>query len=704
MRILVSWLRELVPVTVSVDELAEALTAHGFEVSAVEPAPAVPGRPARGEDAVLDLEITTNRPDCLNVAGIAREVSTIYGHEVTWPALADTPTGDEALPVTIEDETLCPRYAASVAEVTVGPSPSWMAARLEAAGVRPINNIVDVTNYAMLELGHPLHAFDLDRLAGGELRIRRARPGETVRTLDDVDRTLADDMLVIADGARPQAVAGVMGGADSEVSDGTVRVAFESAWFDPVSVRRTSKRLALSTDASFRFERGADIEAPVRAMRRALQLLGEIDGGAPRGSIVDRYPAPRNRTTVRLRQARIGHVLGVDVAPDFVPATLERLGFDVDGAADDAGGGAPDGGHGQRWRVTVPAHRIDVHREIDLIEEIARHHGYERLPSTFPAMVRPPAPPSGALSRQQVLRRILTAGGCSEAITYGFIEEAAARPFVACPDELVRIANPLSEKFAVLRPSLLPGLLDALIHNRRREHRDIRLFEVGRRFTAAEGETSGVAVALTGAAAPRHWSGGERQTDLFDAIGLVDRVCDAFGVAPAYEPVLRETLAAGRAAAVRARLPETGESVLLGYAGRLAAPIAEARGLPSDDEIHVAELDLAALARAGRDRRRMVAAPLPRYPSVIRDLAVVVDAALPAATVRGTIRSVAPETLVQVREFDRYAGKGISPGRTSLAFRLIFRAADRTLTDAEVQQATDAIVGALQAEHGATLR
>ena len=705
MRILVSWLRELVPVTVSVDELAEALTAHGFEVSAVEPAPAVPGRPARGEDAVLDLEITTNRPDCLSVAGIAREVSTIYGDAITWPALTTTPTGDDALPVTIADDAraLCPRYAASVAEVQVGPSPAWMAARLEAAGVRPINNVVDVTNYVLLELGHPMHAFDLARLAGGELRIRCARPGERVRTLDGVERALAVDMLVIADGARPQAVAGVMGGADSEVTDTTVRVAFESAWFDPVSVRRTSKRLALSTDASFRFERGADIEAPVRAMRRAQRLLEEIGGGAPRGSIVDRHPAPRDRITISLRQARIGHVLGVDVEPDFVPATLERLGFDVDGVENDVGK-APDGDHGRRWRVTVPAHRVDVHREIDLIEEIARHHGYERLPSTFPAMVRPPAPPGGAHSRQQLLRRVLTAGGCSEAITYGFIEEAAARPFVAPPDELVRIANPLSEKFAVLRPSLVPGLLDALIRNRRREHRDIRLFEVGRRFTAAEGETSGVAVALTGAAAPRHWSGGERQTDLFDAIGLVDRVCDAFGVTPAYDPTTRNTLAPGRAAVVRAKAPDSEEPVALGCVGELAASIARARGLPADDAVYVAELDLAAIARAGADRRRMAAAPLPRYPSIIRDLAVIIDAALPAAAVRDTIRSVAPEILLHVREFDRYAGEGIPDGRMSLALRLTFRAADRTLTDVEVQQAMDTIVAVLVKNHEAVLR
>ena len=698
MKILVSWLRELVPVTVSVDELAEALTAHGFEVSAIEPAPPVPGRPARGEDAVLDLEITTNRPDCLCVAGIAREVSAIYGGTITWPALATTPAGDDALPVTIEQHAraLCPRYAASVAEVTVAPSPAWMAARLEAAGVRPINNVVDVTNYVMIELGQPMHAFDLDRLAGGELRIRRARAGEPVRTLDGVERTLADDMLVIADGARPQAVAGVMGGADSEVGAGTVRAAFESAWFDPVSVRRTSNRLALSTDASFRFERGADIEAPVRAMRRAHQLLAEIGGGTPRGPIVDRYPAPREPATVTLRHARVGRVLGVDVQPAFVPETLERLGFGVEPETVD--------GDGVRWQVTVPPHRVDVSREIDLIEEIARHHGYERLPSTFPAVVRAPAPAGDALSRRRLLRRVLTAGGCSEAITYGFIEDAAARPFIDRPDDLVRIANPLSEKFAVLRPSLVPGLLDALIHNRRREHRDIRLFEIGRRFTAADGETSGFAVALTGASTPRHWSGGERPTDLFDAIGLLDRVCEAFGVKPAYEPVGRDTLVPGRAAAVRATAPGAAQPVGLGYVGQLAASIAQARGLPADDAIYVAELDLAAIARTGADRRRMVAAPLPRYPSIVRDLAVIIDAALPAATVRDTIRSVAPETLLQVREFDRYAGKGIPDGRMSLALRLTFRAADRTLTDVEVHQAMDTIVAALETIYQATLR
>ena len=708
MRILVSWLRELVPVEAGVEELADALTRHGFEVSAIDPAPAVPDRPAAAADAVLDLEITTNRPDCLSMVGIAREVATIYGLPLTGPPLAAAVPGDEPLPVTIEDDArdLCPRYAAAVADVSVAAAPGWMAARLEAAGVRPINNIVDVTNYAMLELGHPLHAFDLDRLAGGELRVRLARPGETVRTLDGVERTLPAGTLVIADARRAQAVAGVMGGADSEVAGSTQRVALESAWFDPLSVRRTSKRLALSTDASYRFERGADIEAPVRALRRVQTLLHDIGAGTPRGAVVDRYPAPRTAATVTLRHARIGQVLGVDVEAEFVAATLARLGFDADPL--------PAGDGGRAWRVTVPAHRVDVGREIDLIEEVARHHGYDRLPATFPAAVRPPAPPGGALGRRRLLRRVLTAGGCSEAITYGFIEEAAAAPFVDGADDLVRIANPLAETSAVLRPSLIPGLVDALVYNRRREHRDIRLFEIGHRFTAARGETPGFAVALTGASSPEHWSNSARwrgqapPIDVFDVTGIVGRVCAAMGVTAAFDAPATPApgpLVAGRTAVVRAAAPDTATALTLGYAGQLAPGIAAARGLPAGDEaVYVAELDLDLLARAATDRSRMAAAPLPRYPSIVRDLAVTVDAALPAATVRGTIRSAAPEALRQVREFDRYAGEGVPPGRVSLAFRLTFRAPDRTLTDTEVEQAMRVIVARLTAEHDAQLR
>ena len=703
MRILVSWLREIAPVTAGVGDLADALTRRGFEVSSIEPPPAAPGSAADGDDAVLDLEITANRPDCLGVVGIAREVSAIYDAELAWPALAGVGVGDGAPPVAVEDAARCPRYAAAVADVTVGPSPDWMTARLEAAGVRPVNNVVDVTNYVMIELGHPMHAFDLDRLQGGELRIRPARAGETVRTLDGVERSLDPGVLVIADAARAQAVAGVMGGADSQVTASTARVALESAWFDPVSVRRASRRLGLSTDASHRFERGADVEAPVRALRRAFKLLEAAGAGAPRGAIVDRYPAPRAAAVVTLRRARIAQVLGVDVEPDSVRTTLGRLGFGVEPApADDAG---------TRWRVTAPSHRVDVGREIDLIEEVARHYGYDRLPSTFPALVRPPAPASGGRAQRRLVGRMLAASGCSEAITYGFIDEAAALPFVDRAEDLARIANPLSETSAVLRPSLIPGLVDALVHNLRRERSDVRLFTIGRRFTASAGETWAAAVAITGPAAPEHWSDGRRwpggapAADFFDAAGIADRVCEACGVEAAFAAAARRPLVEGRTAVAQAAAPGDAAPVPLGHVGRLDPEFAAARGLPSRRHaVYVAELDLGALARVGVDRRRMTATPLPRHPSVVRDLAVVVDAALPAATVRGTIRSAAPDTLLRVREFDRYAGTGIPDGRVSLALRLTFRSPERTLTDAEIDRAMGAIVARLEAAHGAKLR
>ena len=702
MKILVSWLREFVAADAGPRELADALTNCGFEVSEVAPAPGA--RAGGGGDAVLDLEITTNRPDCLSVRGVAREVSAIYGLPLldgpraggAGPPGDGDGGGEVELPITIEAPDLCPRYAAAVDDVTIGPSPGWLRARLEAAGMRPINNVVDATNYVMLELGQPLHAFDLARLAGPALRIRRAAAGETIRTLDGQERKLDADMLVIADAERPQALAGVMGGAASEVSESTRTVVLESACFEPVSVRRTSKRTALSTDASFRFERGTDIEAPVAALRKLRRLLGEIAGGRPRGPIADRYPAPRPAAVVTLRHARVSRVLGIDVGREFIPETLQRLGFGVEGGA----GGAP-------WTVTVPTHRVDVSREIDLVEELARHYGYERLPSTFPALDRPAAQPGAWLRRNRLLARLLVAGGCSEAFTYTFIERAAAEPFAADPSEIVPLANPLSEKFAVLRPSLLPGLLDAAVHNRRHGHQDVRLFEIGKRFTRGGGEAPALGIVVTGAGGPRHWSAAVREADLFDVTGIVERACAGAGVAASFDsaaPAPGAPFAPGRAAVIRGRSRD-GREAGIGLAGQLDPALATARGFPAaGGALLAAEIDLDALGGLAADGRALHAAPLPRHPSIVRDLAVVVDAALSARAVRDTIRSAAPRTLVGIREFDRYAGKNIPAGRVSLALHLTFRAPDRTLTDAEVTRTVDTIVERLAAEHGAVLR
>ncbi len=717
MRILVSWLRELAPTDASIKELADVLTMRGFEVSAVDPWPSDASvgavDPPGGPDAVLDLEITTNRPDCLNVAGIAREVATVYDVDLCLPAVntslftpgdtSDNDTTHAAVSVVIEDSELCPRYTAAVADITPTPSPAWLVERLLATGIRPINSVVDITNYVMIESGHPMHAFDLDRLETPELRIRRATPGEHIRTLDGQDRTLDPKMLVIADTARPQAVAGVMGGATAEVGDETRRVVLESAYFRPTSVRRTSTRLGLSTDASYRFERGADIDAPVRALQRAVTLLTEIGAGAMRGPLVDRYPSVRAQPTIVLRHHRITSLLGVTIDPAFVPRTLERLGFRIlPGPADDSTT-AP----GPAWVVTVPSFRVDVRREVDLIEEVARHHGYDTLPSTFPALVRPPAPRNRSLQRHGILRDTLTAGGCSEAITYSFIEEEAAR--LCAVDELgdgqmARITNPLSEKYTVLRSSLLPGLLDSLVRNRRRERHDVRLFEIGKRFDRKRGESAGVGIAITGAAHMEHWSTEERPVDFFDLKALVDRLCDALGVHPDFAAAAYRMLVPRRAAAVTAVDP-SGETRHIGWLGQLQPSIAESRGFPpTGGDIYVAELDIAALEAVAVDRDQLRASPVPRQPSIIRDLALLIDSALPAAALRDTIRAAAPDTLVSVREFDRYEGKGIPAGSVSLALRLMFRAPDRTLTDDEVQAAIDIVVPALAQKHGATLR
>ena len=719
MKVLVSWLREFVDVPGTPEEIAAMLSVRGFAVEGIEPigtdvsAAASPaGNPAGGAakpDAVLDIEITANRPDCMSIAGVAREVATVYGRQMRHPVVgsntlglaslepADTPD----LGVVIENLDLCPRYVGAVADVTVGPSPEWMRARLTAAGVRPISSIVDITNYVMLELGQPMHAFDLASLAGARIHVRTARPGERLRTLDGEQRTLTPEMLVIADAERACAVAGVMGGADSEVTDATTTIVLESAYFNPLSVRRTSKALGLKTEASMRFERGADPNLPVTAMARACALLQAIGAGRARGAVADRYPGRIEPTVMRLRRARIAGLLGTNIPDADVRRILEGLGFalletgpSTTLGASGPGRRSPEGEGG--WDVTVPTRRVDVRREVDLIEEVARHYGFDRLPVTFPAVTAAPAAMDPRITRARQLRTVLTAGGFSEAVTFGFTGEAAAAPFVADGD-LVPIANPLSENFAVLRPSALPGLIDAVAHNRRREQRDVRLFEVGERFSLARGERRAVACAWTGAAEAEHWSRPARDVDFFDIKGVAQRIGEALRLDLQTAPCREAWLVAGRTAAVM-----SGET-RIGVVGQLAPAIAERHGLPAGDAVYVAEIDLDDAERlAPRSEPRVE--PLPRYPSVTRDIAILVDDTLPSADARRTIQGAAPDTLVSVREFDRYQGKGVPEGKVSLALRLTFRSPDRTLTDAEVQRSMDVVIAALKTTHGAVQR
>ena len=670
MRIVHEWLTELVGVPADVDVVAREISLRGFEVASIE-------------DGVIDFEITANRPDCLNHVGIAREAAVIWGTTRAEQPMADI-TGDDSIPVSIEDEALCPRYAAALFDIEVGPSPAWLTQRLEAAGVRAINNIVDVTNYVMLEMGQPMHAFDLARLGGGRLVVRRAHGGEKLTTLDGVERTLAPEMLVIADGDRAVAIAGVMGGSNSEIGPGTTRMVLESAYFQPASVRRTSKRLNLKTEASTRFERGADINAPVVALRRAASLLDRIGAGRVRG-YVDVHPGARRGTAIVMRASRIRRVLGMDVPAADVPRILAPLGFDV------SAGGSGD------WSVAVPSFRVDVQREIDLIEEVGRHYGFDRLQGTFPVLVAPQPTQHPHTERDRKIGAVLSAAGLSESMTFAFIERQAAGPFCTDGFEPSAIANPLSEKFAVLRPSMLPGLVDSCAHNRRRGRKDVRLFETGSRFTAS-GEGRAVGLAWSGSGNPAHWSAPPRAVDFFDIKGAVELLCAALGVENVdFAAAAVAFLAPGRSAVVQSG------GVTIGCLGQLVPAVAEARGFPPGEEVFVAELDLDTVA-SHLSTTELRTTSLPKFPSIVRDLSILVPDTLPAAAVRGTIRSAAPSLLQSIVEFDRYQGKGIPEGRLSLSLRLTFRSADRTLTDDEADGAMHEIVAALAREHAAERR
>jgi phenylalanyl-tRNA synthetase beta chain len=689
-RLLISWVRDFVDVTVSPDEIAEKLALRGFEVASVER--------LDGGDGVIDFEVTANRPDCLGVAGLAREIAAAYDLPFNPPSpnpdarvsLATVSAGEsDRLSVSLEDAELCPRYAAAVVEVMPAVTPPWMTSRLQAADVRSISPFVDITNYVLLELGHPMHAFDLATLAGSELRIRRASAGEMATTLDGVERKLDADMLVIADARRTQAIAGVMGCASSEVSAGTRTVAFESAYFKPSSVRRTSKRLDLKTEASARFERGADVNAPVMALQRAIALMQQVGAGRLIGPVVDRYPQPRGPKTLHLRRRRLEVLLGLRVPDAEVVRILGSLGLTVTPAGDG-------------WDVIAPTFRVDLLREVDLIEEVGRHYGFDKLEPTFPVMSVAAPAPDARIPRDNLVRRVLAAAGLSEAVTFGFIESEAAHAFAGEGDAgtLVGLANPLSAKFDTLRPSLLPGLVDAVTYNRRHGRRDVALFEIGARFTSSTGETRGVGIAWTGAAAPEHWSGTVREVDFFDMTGVVERLCDALGSAPRLEPGAAPYLVEGQAAKVVAR------DLTVGLAGLLTPALVEKRGAPRQDKIFVAELNLDWLPIGAAEPIEKVRA-LPRHPSVVRDLSVVVADTLPAENIRGTIQAAgdqAPAPLISIAFFDRYQGKGVAEGAVSLSVRLTFQAPDRTLTDADVQQSFDRILAALVREHGAVQR
>jgi len=654
-------------------------------------------------DDVLELEITPNRPDCLAVYGVAREV-----HAVTGAPLAPDPGAEDApaeaagdasdrISVSVEDFDLCPRFSVRVFEdVRVGPSPLWLKARLMAAGQRPISNVVDITNYVMLLLGQPMHAYDLDRVAGPELKVRSAREGERLRTLDGEERVFDGDAVLVCDADGPTGIGGIMGGARSEVGEGTTRVAMEAATWNGPNILQTSKKLALRSEASNRFEKQLHPRLALQAQRLAARLMVELCGARMVPGTVDVAAPEPEPHRVTLRSERLDALLGERIEAEESQRILERLAFCV----------APRDGE---LVVEVPYFRHhDVYREADVIEEVARVHGLERLPATLPA--RPGA--VGGLSRAQRLRRSmedqLRGAGLSEVVTFAFISPDAVRKLRAQGGGDVRarvlpLANPLSEDQSVMRTTLVPGLLDVARHNVARDMPDLKLFETGRVFFSRgpeqlPDERLHLGIVLTGDFQPATWRRPSQQADFYTAKGVLVALLDALGVrwrlvagGPAF-------LHPGRAAEVVVDAREAG------WLGELHPSVAADFGLGElERPPAVLELDLdVVLPVAGRVTRRYE--DLITYPAVVQDIAVLVDEAIEARTVIDTVAAAGGEELRSVHVFDVYRGEQVGEGRKSLALRLEFRSPERTLTDADVAARRDAIREAVAHETGGTLR
>jgi phenylalanyl-tRNA synthetase beta chain len=669
MKLPLSWLREYVPFEAEPRRLAEDLTAAGLAVDGIETV---------GGETVLELDVTTNRVDCMNVYGVAREVAALYGIGLRPPQTAASAQGapaSEALEVTIEAPELCGRFCARLMDVRVGPSPAWLRDRLELVGIRSINNIVDLTNYVMIELGQPSHAFDLARVPGGALSVRWAREGERLATLDGIERTLPARVGVIAGrGGEPAlALAGIMGGASSEIQETTRVVVLEAAWWEPLAVRRAARALGMHTEASHRFERGADIALGPLALDRLAHLLLRIGAGSVRPGLVERKAGERPGRTVRLRSHRVSALLGVEVPRLQQLRTLEALGFLVSGS-------------GAQATALVPSWRLDVAGEADLAEEVGRHFGLDKIPSSLPPAVR-----VGGLRRSQRrerrIREILAGIGLTEVVNYAFVPGADVAPAPG-----VALANPLTNEQDTLRTSLvMPGLATTLRSNQRLGRRDLAVFELGRVFVPGPerpAEVRRLGILLSGQWHPRHWSAASRPFDLFDLKGVVELLFERLGEPlPAWD---RETppgfLHPGRAT----RLSGGGHD--LGYAGVLHPDVREQMELK--DEAVVLELDLERLLESlpGVERFRV----LDRYPAVERDLSILCDEATPAAEIDVRVRRAAGERLRSLSLVDRYTGNQVPPGKLSLTVSLRFQDRERTLTSEEVQAAIDDVIRELR--------
>jgi len=643
-------------------------------------------------DTILDIDVTPNRPDCLSIVGIAREVTALTGQGLHPPEVeyeeAASPIAQQ-ISVEIADPDLCPRYCANlITGIKLAESPRWMQQRLLKCGMRPINNIVDITNYVMLEYGQPLHAFDYHQIKGRKIIVRRATEGETIVTLDGIERLLSRDMLVIADEEQAVAIAGVMGGADSEVTQETTSVLLESANFSPPSIHYTGRVLCLPSEACMRFERGISPELTIPALKRATQLIVQLAGGKAAKGLIDAYPGKRAPESILLSTDQVKQLLGVEFSLDQIVEVLTALGFDCNIAS------------ASEVRVTAPYWRSDIHQAVDLIEEVARIIGYDNIPATMLAQPVPRQSPAPILSLKQKVRYSLIGCGFQEVITYSLTSLELLNKLLSEPHPLepmpLRVANPMTVEQEYLRPNLRANLLAVLSANRRYEDSGIRLFELGKIYIPRQNdlpnEPEMLCGILSGFRSDKSWHGGDDLLDFYDAKGVVEGLLAQLDVEANFEGSEDESLHPVKQAAIVIA------GNRLGVVGELHPKVLQAFEVP--EAAYLFEINLTALLPFTLGHKMFQ--PISRFPTIVRDIAVVVDAGVAHQRVENIVKSF--PLVERITIFDVYSGEQLPSGKKSLAYSVTFQSPTHTLTDEEVDQVQQQILDRLSSELGATLR
>jgi phenylalanyl-tRNA synthetase beta chain len=697
MKIQLDWLKTYIDHGLSAKKLSDLLTMGGLEIEGLESVDLGGGRTTD----VVELNVTPNRGYCLSHIGVAREVGAMIHKKCKLPApdkqltkaMGAVPI-KKKITVVNQEPDLCPRYTAMVIEgVTPGPSPKWLADRLKAVGLRPINNIVDVTNFVMMEYGQPLHAFDIDRLAGSKIVIRRASKGEPFTALDGTELKLGTDALVIADAEKPVALAGIMGGANSQVDESTKTVVLESASFDSVVVRKASKKYGLRSDSSYRFERGVDIEVVATASSRAALLIQELAGGDICKGRVDIYFKSRKPNRFDFRISRTNQVLGTSLSAKKIVKYLKGLGVKI----------VKEKKVGECYQVEPPSSRPTLTREIDLIEEVARLDGYEGVEISHPVGSVSPVRFSKIQVAVRQSKEILRNLGYSEAINYSFIEEGFAQHFRTVfggdKAKLIQLDNPISADMGNMRPSLLPGLIKSAAHNLLRRQKNVQLFEQGHIFLNKSGKVSHeipcLAALATGPYSNSVWKDNSKSFDFYDVKGALESLAAHFQLELEYRSGNHNFLdTGGQAVDVFAK------GQFIGYLGQLLPMLSGRWKL--NPETCVFEINLEALAAAIPEQTRFQS--IPKYPETYRDISILVDQTVQAQTISDLILQTSGPLIRRVELYDQYQGKRLPSGKKSLTFALSFQSPDKTLTDEEVNPIFEKIVGSLSDQLGAALR